>query len=424
MASVLVVADDLTGSNATGARFARVGLPTVSVPDLGDVEGFARDAGVVVCNTDSRHVSAEEAASRVTRVVDAVGDVALVVKRTDTTLRGNIGAELLAALEAVRRRHAGARALMVPAFPSAGRVTVGGIQLVDGVPVGRSAAASDHLNPVTSSRVAEIVRQQVDVALAEVHLDTIHGEPDQLVEALAADVDVLIADATERRDLATLAAAAVQVSERDGVHWMTVDPGPFGPELATSMGLAAGEEGRSIPPLLMIVGSVSRTTREQSLAAEQVHNTDFLDVDVRELDVAGVVEALVSKLRAAPPGGVVGLRTAVDEGSIIKLDADRAERIPAELGEITRKTIEQVDVGGIYVTGGDVTVGVVRALGGRGIAVDDEVLPLAVTGRLVGGPHEGLRLVTKGGLIGDRMAAVTCIDELRSRSVTTRKAGT
>src|SRR5690606_30456713 len=141
-------------------------------PDLGDVEGFARDAGVVVCNTDSRHVSAEEAASRVTRVVDAVGDVALVVKRTDTTLRGNIGAELLAALEAVRRRHAGARALMVPAFPSAGRVTVGGIQLVDGVPVGRSAAASDHLNPVTSSRVAEIVRQQVDVALAEVHLET------------------------------------------------------------------------------------------------------------------------------------------------------------------------------------------------------------------------------------------------------------
>ena len=88
MATVLVVADDLTGANATGARFARVGLPTLSVPGMADVERFAGDAAVVVCNTDSRHVSADEAMRRVTRAVEDAGDVALVVKRTDTTLRG------------------------------------------------------------------------------------------------------------------------------------------------------------------------------------------------------------------------------------------------------------------------------------------------------------------------------------------------
>jgi D-threonate/D-erythronate kinase len=434
VARVLVVADDPTGANATGARFARAGLTTASVTAADAVAGVVGTHDVVVTSTSSRHVEPGEAARRVEAAIEATGPVALVVKRTDTTLRGNVGSELAAALRRIRDRHPEARALFVPAFPEAGRITVGGLQLVDGVAVARSPAGRDHLTPVTSSRVADIVRQQTDLVVREVHLDVVQDEEEVLVRALGQDgddvADVLVVDATDRRDLSAIARAAARCVEEHGAHWLVVDPGPFGPELAIALGLGAvpaAEPGEAAtpadsPPLLVVAGSVTRATREQLVALEHVHDATFLDLDVASFEERDVVRELTGLLAAARPGAVVGVRTAASEDQVVTLDRDIAERVPARLGAIVHEVLEQCDVGGLYLTGGDVTVGVLGGLGGSGIAIDDEVLPLAVTGRVVGGPHEGLRVVTKGGLIGDVMAAVTCVDALRRRSIDDRKA--
>jgi D-threonate/D-erythronate kinase len=436
VAQVLVVADDLTGANATGARFARVGLSTASVTTAEAVGGVLGDHDVVVTSTSSRHLSAEEAGRRVGEAIRTAGDVPLVVKRTDTTLRGNIGAELEAALREVRGRHPQARAIFVPAFPEAGRITVGGLQLVEGVAVARSAAGHDHLTPVTSSRVADVVRQQTDLVVREVHLDVVQDDEDVLTRALAAvtggeaAADVLVVDTTDRRDLTAIARAAARCVREHGAHWLVVDPGPFGPELATALGLtvmpnADAPEARTpadAPPLLVVAGSVTRTTREQLVALEHVHDVTFLDLYVADFEETATADELVRLLTDASSGGIVGLRTAAAEDQVVTLDREAAEAIPRRLGTIVREVLGRLDVGGLYLTGGDVTIGVLEELDGSGIAIDDEVLPLAVTGRVVGGPHAGLRVVTKGGLIGDTMAAVTCVDALRRRSIDDRKA--
>jgi len=437
VARVLVVADDLTGANATGARFARAGLTTASVIDPDAVVGVVETHDVVVTSTSSRHVDPAEASRRVEAAIEAAGPVALVVKRTDTTLRGNVGSELAAALGRVRQGHPGARALFVPAFPEAGRITVGGLQLVDGVAVARSPAGRDHLTPVTSSRVADVVGRQTELTVSEVHLDVVQDEEDALVRALGRDgghgaSDVLVVDATDRRDLSAIARAAARCVDEQGAHWLVVDPGPFGPELTIALGLGVGAAigpgeaatPSDAPPLLVVSGSVTRSTREQLVALEHVHDATFLDLDVASFEERDVVRELTGLLAAAPPGAVVGMRTAATEDQVVTLDRDVAEQVPARIGRIVREVLAQRDVGGLYLTGGDVTVGVLVGLGGSGIAIDDEVLPLAVTGRVVGGPHQGLRVVTKGGLIGEVMAAVTCVDALRRRSIDDRKADT
>ncbi|HEY3465319.1 MAG TPA: nucleotide-binding domain containing protein [Amycolatopsis sp.] len=61
-------------------------------------------------------------------------------------------------------------------------------------------------------------------------------------------------------------------------------------------------------------------------------------------------------------------------------------------------------IGGLYATGGDIAVEVTKSLGADGFEIDTEVLPLAVAGRLSGGPYSGLPFATKGGLIGGRDA--------------------
>src|SRR5690242_11581095 len=158
MPKLLVLGDDLTGSNATGALYARFGLRAVSVnaPLEPDAPCFRAESGIdaLVVNLGTRHASPAHAEAAVRRAITLAGPVELTVKRVDTTLRGNVGVET----EAVLASAPGARALVVPAFPDAGRVTLGGLHLVDGVPLAESPAARDPLARSEERRVGKECR--------------------------------------------------------------------------------------------------------------------------------------------------------------------------------------------------------------------------------------------------------------------------
>lgn len=410
---MLVVADDMTGANATGALFAGRGMRTVSVAEPAHLARFAGDFDVLVVDIASRHLPAEEAARRVREAVAAASasGVELVVKRVDTTLRGNVGAELDAALEQRRRRPAPGmvRAIMVPAFPAAGRTTVGGIQLVDGIALTETDAARDPLDPVRSSRVASIVATQTDRSIAEVPLDLVLAGDRELLAALRSSADVVICDAQTSGHLRAIAAAAVRAAEDDGVEWLSVDPGPFGAELAEHLRL--GRAGAA-PPVLVVSGSLTRPTRDQLLELERRQGVRFVDVDAGRLHIEGVLGRLQELLAAVPAPGAVGVRTVPAEGND-QVSAAAARRIPEALAEIVRRCLADRSVGGLYVTGGDVAVRVMAALGAEGIELEEEVLPLAVAGRLRGGRHGGLPFITKGGLVGGPLAAVACVEHTR-----------
>lgn len=410
---MLVVGDDMTGANATGALFAGRGMRTVSVAEPAHLARFAGEFDVLVVDIASRHLPAEEAARRVREAVAAASacGVELVVKRVDTTLRGNVGAELDAALQQRRRRSAqgAVRAIMVPAFPAAGRTTVGGIQLVDGIALTETDAARDPLDPVRSSRVASIVAAQTDRSIAEVPLDLVLAGGRELLAALRGSADVVICDAQTTGHLRAIAAAAARVAEAEGLEWLSVDPGPFGAELAERMRL--GRPGAA-PPVLVVSGSLTRPTWEQLLELERRQGVRFVDVDAGRLDVGGALGRLQELLAAAPALGAVGIRAVPTEGND-QVSAEAARRIPEALGEIVRLCLADRPVGGLYVTGGDVTVRVMAALGAEGIELEEEVLPLAVAGRLRGGPYGGLPFTTKGGLIGGPLAAVACVEHTR-----------
>jgi hypothetical protein len=71
-------------------------------------------------DTDSRTRPAGFAAKRVLEAARAVRESRLVCKKVDSTVRGNVAAELSAALGATRR----GRVVVAPAFPAASRTTV------------------------------------------------------------------------------------------------------------------------------------------------------------------------------------------------------------------------------------------------------------------------------------------------------------
>ncbi|MFW5419251.1 four-carbon acid sugar kinase family protein [Nocardiopsis sp. CNT-189] len=420
MAQVLVVADDLTGANATGARFARAGMRVATVAPR-HAPRAAAEFDAVVVDLDSRHLPADEAAALVGEVIAGVGPVPLVVKRTDTTLRGNVGAELEAAWRAVRGRTPAAarvRALFAPAFPASGRVTVDGVQLLDGVPLERTELAVDPLSPVTGSVVADIVARQSPLAVRRVSLRDVTG-PDLADRLAEGDEPVVLCDALTEEHIADTARAAAEVHRRDGTVWVAVDPGPSGALLAEALGLTGG--GTAAGPLLAVVGSATELTRRQLDALARAGGVRFVDVDARALTGGGAGHADAVRARlaahledAAFPEAVV-VRTASTAQDVVELSFEAKRALPGLLAGLVAEAVRGVRTapGGLYTSGGDVTSAVLEELGSHAFEVGGEVVPLAVHGRLAGGPLDGTPVVTKGGLVGDDGTAAECLGRLR-----------
>src|SRR5690554_2589272 len=117
MIEVVIIADDLTGANATGVLLARKGFKTSTFLSLGeDFESIKKEFNVISTTTDSRGLTDKEAYSRVNDVVKFFKDkdVRLFSKRIDSTLRGNLGAEIDAVLDELPEDQL---AIVVPAFP-------------------------------------------------------------------------------------------------------------------------------------------------------------------------------------------------------------------------------------------------------------------------------------------------------------------
>ncbi|MGD8238515.1 MAG: four-carbon acid sugar kinase family protein [Armatimonadota bacterium] len=221
MIRLLVIADDLTGASETGAQFAEMGLVAEVSIDAERIAGPpADDVDICVVDTESRHISPERAELRVERLVRATrrDGIGRFYKKMDSTLRGNIGAELEALMRA-----AGARRLpFVPAYPAAGRSTRDGRQYVHGQPLAETEFARDPLAPVESSSIPDIIARQSSVRASVIgtnELDTLFEptQPDECICVFDAETDDdldRIAACLEKHDLLRCCAGAAGFAER------------------------------------------------------------------------------------------------------------------------------------------------------------------------------------------------------------------
>lgn len=432
---ILIVADDLTGGNACGALFAEAGLATMTITDTsGDGAGAAvnvdpvlDDYDAVVVNANSRHMTPADAADFTDALIRGAGQVDLVACRIDTTLRGNVGSTAEAALRA--RADMAAESgpsrvigLCIPAFPSSGRVTIGGQQLLHGRLLEDTELAHDVRSPMHTSIVADILRQDTTLVCHTIELSTVLAGKDAIrAEALNAimdGVEVIIADAMTNEHIDLIAEAIVDLDReiaktpanlRDGqrLEWVSIDPGPGSLALARAL-LPARETG----VILGVSGSATEVTRAQLATLDEDPTITVLRAVIDEDDLPDV-EATVAQLRAATSARAIIVATVVDASDLLELTAEQSELIPRRLAQITAQAMASLTISGLYTTGGDVTAAVLRELDALGMEIEREIVPLAVGGRIVGGNAAGLPIVTKGGLIGDSGTGVLCFDHLR-----------
>ncbi|MGI8910073.1 MAG: four-carbon acid sugar kinase family protein [Rubrobacteraceae bacterium] len=389
---VAVIADDLTGAADTGMQFARAGYRTAvafrgAEMDLGDLDAVALD-------TDSRTMPPGPAAERVSEAVSAMRNARILYKKLDSTLRGNVVAELAAALEASGCE----RAIFALSFPDAGRATIGGVQLVHGVPVHQTPMRDDPKTPVTEGHVPTLLSGVFMVGVLEAE-DLRDSGP---VRRALSESRCVVADARSNADLEALVRAVPDPSE---VLWA----GSAGLALALAgryPGLRAGETPAALAParkVLVIVGSLSASSREQLRRLVERHGAVAVPVAGHRS-----VERAVAVARAALTRGRCAIlhspekRRSPGGGPVVALLAEAAASLSGE-GPFDA----------LVMTGGSTAVAVARRLGASGMRLDGEVEAGVPLGTLIcPSPY---RVVTKAGGFGNPDTLVKAVETLAGK---------
>lgn len=429
MPKVLIIGDDLTGVNSSAVLLARRGMRCATFYELSD---YSKEEhaflDTVVISTDSRSVSPEIAYERVKEAMEATyaDDVRFINKRIDSTLRGNIGSELQAIREHLSPD---TLVLIVPVFPSSGRVVIGGYMMVNQVPLEKTDVAKDPKNPILTSNVLAILQSQIPDKIEFIEIGQVLKGVDHLKDLILSKYEngcrVVVTDAVTDDDVSMVAKAATAT----GIPLIAVDPGPLTYELSRELvHVAPTGKGQKV---MVTVGSVSDQTRRQLNNLRfaypnklvKVESEKLIDNDVRSMEIARIVSELSGDIDEYQVVGVVTSETANDVLDMKKTSAkyginmdEASKRISEGLAEITRRVIErQESIGGLFASGGDVAVAVSSALNAAYFEVKDQIIPLAVYGRLRQGLFDGRPMVTKGGLIGDDNAISLCTSYLLTK---------
>lgn len=432
MPQCIVIADDLTGANATGVLLTRMDYQTYTVMNSERIElSMLEHCDCVMYPTDSRGIDKEQAYNRVYNVAKLLKDEGVKVwsKRIDSTMRGNVGSETDALLDVLGPEYI---AVSAPCFPASGRVVIGGYMLVNGLPLHKTEVALDPRTPVRVSDVKEIFEQQSRYRVGSIQMgDMMEGKhhlAGRMKELVQEGCRIIVTDCVTQEDLDLIADALIT----SGLKFVAVDPGVFTATVARKLIVPADRKAKK--KILAVVGSVNPVTRVQMedlwLGQRTCHNIfaeteKFLISDEsRDGEIAritaGVLEASKDFDILTVTGDGIYPENRIDFSEYRGQYPGGTDEMTGRINEAFAEIAHQVFLGnpgfeGLYSSGGDITVAVCRKFQTAGLCLLDEVLPLAAYGQFLKGDFEGVHIITKGGMVGERDAANRCITYLKEK---------
>ena len=430
MVKCAVIADDLTGANATGVMLKKQGYVTSTIMNL--VTSKLSDLETSECiafTTDSRGVDGRTAYNRVYNLTKMLGDLNLSIlcKRIDSTLRGNLGCETDAALDAMGPEYV---AVVVPCAPASGRITVGGYMQVNGTILNKTEAALDPKTPIRDAQVAELFLKQTKYRVASIYMKDLSLGMDHLVQKIRefaeSGTKIIICDAITQEDIDLLSDSVIA----SGIKFIAVDPGAFIATLTQKLIVPADlHQSQKILAVVGSVNPVAKVQMENLWLAQPVYNVFaktklFLEgEESRQAEINRVVKEILDQKDSfklySVTGDGINPENRLNFNSYakkLKMSVDDvSDLINQSMAEIAYAILKQDETfTGMYASGGDVTAAICKKCNAVGLNLIDEVIPLAACGSFIKGDFPKKLIVTKGGMTGDPDAINTCIARLKA----------
>lgn len=390
MERYFIIADDFTGSNDTGVQLSRRGVRTKVVLDPASV---LDDGLSYVLDTESRNMREHEAGEKVAGLLKDLDLQAFdcVIKKVDSTLRGNIADEVLE----TDRKFGSELILFMPALPGLGRTTVNSIHLLNGVRIGETELAKDPRKPVRLDNIAEILRS--------VYTEPVGVLPLEMIRSGAISFEgkrLWACDAVTDQDMRAVVAAGKGTGKR--ILWI-------GTAAIADRILEALHPSY---PSLAVITSVSDVTRKQLHFARD-KGLAILQVDIPALlrgePVAPYVELAVSTLLEGKDLALVSsasfareeLAASTSAGAACGMSGeDVAEFACTAVTRLAAQILDRAPVSGLYMCGGDTAIHFFREVGAGGSEITSELTVGIPEMILTGGRFDGLKVITKAGAFG------------------------
>ena len=370
----ILVADDLTGACDTGVQFVRRGL-SCRVQLAPPKHPAVPVADILAFNTNSRGDLPGHCERKIEKLAIACsGSKANVVfKKVDSTLRGNVGQEIGAALRAF---HCDA-AIIAPAYPAMGRVVREG---------------SLHWTDDSGSGQVEICRLLAEHGVCPEKLaliDPKNREFDSFVSELDAYLahgkQFIVVNGESDDELGLLVAAARRLRRR----FLWAGSAGLGGALADAIGKPQSNEpvfARKEAPIIFVIGSTHSATLRQRRT---------LQARMNAVEVVPAPDAITTARRTLSDRRHLVL--SIDDGN---LDVQLLHDFLAEL--------KSLPVAAIFFTGGDTGASLCHAISAGAIDLRGEISEGFPWGTFVEGMFSGLPMACKSGGFGDSDALVCC----------------
>lgn len=400
----LIVADDFTGANDTGVQLKRRGIYTNVVFSS---ELVNTDSSSLVIDTESRGLSGKEAYNKVRNILNEVdfSSFKYVVKKVDSTLRGNIAWEVKAVDDAYKSE----LVIFAPALPDLKRTTVGGIHMLNNVPITSTEMAKDPKKPVKEDNIKEILKEVYSEKITHVALDKVQSGKISLSGSR-----VFTFDAVTNSHMRNIIKAGIDAGKK--VLWIGT--------AAMADNLLEIEKGTD--PALAVVASLSSVTRNQIKYAEN-NGITLVKVPVyyiidKKVDPKVYIDEVVKLLKEGKD--VILLSSAsydpeeyaktIETGNNRGMSNEYISLFTQNLmGDMSKRILEKSKVSGVFLTGGDTAIGFFDKVESLGSSIVGEIgigIPLM---KLVGGSFEGLKVVTKAGAFGKEDAITYAVRKLK-----------
>jgi len=422
-----IISDDLTGANDSGVQLAKKYLSSTVVFDY-ETSNLTKKPDVLIVDTDSRANKQEEAykaAYQAALYLQKEGYQHLY-KKVDSTLRGNIAAEL----SAVEQVYQPEIVVIAPAFPKMKRQTIDGNHYVNGVLITDTEFSKDPKTPVTEAFIPELLKryQEREIALIDKRmLEQSVEEINQIITTiLNQGVTWFVCDSETEEDLQRICSIFSDFNKK------TVWVGSAGlieylPEaLQLTLSNESNLEEVKIERTLVVSGSLSQVTREQLCQVQSMKKSLFLEVDpaalvknkfdlnqyIGQLNKHSEYEHYVLYVEASEENRDSAKNAGEELGLTL---TEVSENISRGLGQIAKGLLENcASIQGLVLTGGDTAKAVCSELAISEMELYSEVEPGLPFGR-IRSENRSYWAVTKAGGFGHEQSLVNVVKYMANK---------
>ncbi len=416
--TVGIIADDLTGANDTALQFKLNGADTNILlhTDIEPISNNCQQAWAI--STESRNISQQEAFDKVKIATQLFVDKInpdFFYKKIDSTIRGNIAVEVLSMLEVLGWD----AAIIMPAFPQEGRITVGGYHLLKGIPIERTEMARDPHSPISESHLPTLLKQQLGENLEDlvdsIKLKTIMDGAGPILKKINKLIEkgakIIIADSISTTDLEQIVLAM----GKSNYKILPVGTAAAANVLSNEW-FQKTEDGESLPiklpklPKFIVSGSATQITANQidklEQSAEFEENSLIIELDMNTV-LEPVKEDLVNRICTHLTGNNIVM---VHTSKLLKnFDGFSEDTIKADLtksglanvitdflAELTKQVLLRSKA--VLITlGGETSYKCCNSINANQLQLIDEVLPAIALSK---NANSDQWIVTKSGNLG------------------------